>query len=217
MRGSGRLSLRQHGRRHCRGTGRRERQRTTAVYRSLRAREIHRAGDERTVRAGLSSRTRRRSQYPTRIVRRRAVHPRRGHAGRGRVRRAVLRLQLDGVSGQRRLRRLLDGHGRVRPFDASDGDERPLQPCARAAGTVRADSRSEALPAVIPGQRDDDRLRLERYLRHRGLRARAEARRQAEPRRLVAGRTARRRLHGAASGKSPAPGAARAGVRAHGS
>ena len=62
---------------------------------------------------------------------RRPVRPRRGHAGRSRLRRAERRLQLDGLSRARRLRRLLGGHDRLRPIDAAGADERPVQPGRR--------------------------------------------------------------------------------------
>ena len=53
------------------------------------------------------------------------------------------RLQLDGVSGARRLRRVRDGHHRLRPIDPAGGDERSLQP--RAAIARRA-----FVPSLIP-------------------------------------------------------------------
>ena len=63
------------------------------------------------------------------------------------------RLQLDGVPGERRLRRLLDGHHRLRPIDAAGGDERSVQPVARISRRVRAGADSgRRAPATYPGQ-----------------------------------------------------------------
>ncbi len=78
---------------------------------------------------------------------RRAVRARRGHAGGSRVRRAVRRLQLDGVPRQRGLRRVLDGHDGLRPLDASGRDERGLQPAGRAAGARSATRRARGRSA----------------------------------------------------------------------
>ena len=110
------------------------------------------------------------------------------------------------------LRRVLDGRHRLRTIDAADGHERSVQPHARAAGALRADAHRRAVRAVVSGQRDDDCVGLERHRRGRRAPARAAACRARQPGRLVAGRSARRRLRGAASRERAAPGPARAGV-----
>ena len=71
----------------------------------------------------------------------RALRARRRHASRSRVRRAVSGLQLDGVPRARRLRRVLDGHDRLRPLDAAGADERSLQPRAEQIGRRRLSPR----------------------------------------------------------------------------
>ena len=57
--------------------------------------------------------------------------------GRSRLRRAVCRLQLDGVSGTRRLRRVRDGHDAATGGHKAGVDERSVQPHQGAAGAVR--------------------------------------------------------------------------------
>ena len=104
----------------------------------------------------------------------------------------------------------ITGYGRsTRPTAMND----PVQPRARAAGALRAGAHRRAVRAVISGQRDDDCVGLERHRRRRRVPARAAACRARQPGRLVAGRSARRRLRGAASRERAAPRPARAGVR----
>ena len=195
------LRLCQHDGRHVPGRrcGHGGRQRPAAQHRSLRGGSFDGAVDERTDGSALRARARRGPLAAARVVGRRAVRPRRGHARRSGVRRAVRRLQLDGVSGPRRVRRVLDGRHRLRTIDAADGHERPVQPRARTAGAVRPDAHPRALRAVVSGQRDDDRVGLERHRRCRHVPARPAARRAGQSGRLVAGRPPRRRLRGAAS------------------
>ena len=125
----------------CRRAAARRGWRAAAERRSLRAHQVHRAGDGRTDRCSIYVRERTQAgtvlRSPSLHEPRRAVHPRRRHAGRSRVRRPGARLQLDGVPGARRLRRVLDGHHRLRPLDAAGGDERPVQPRAGRTGRVR--------------------------------------------------------------------------------
>jgi hypothetical protein len=87
------------------------------------------------------------------------------------------------LPGARRLRRVLDGHHRLRPIDAAGADERSVQPRAeRQAGS--SPRRVPQLSACV----DDDRVRLARHRRRRRLRARAAPRRQGQ--RCSAGRSA---------------------------
>src|SRR5205814_7179556 len=193
-----------------RGVGRR--QRPDAHNRSLRAREVHRAGDCRPGGADLRPRARARGGGAARRRRRRsrgALRPRRGHAGRSRLRRAAGRLQLDGVSRERRLRRLRHGYHRLRSIVPPGGDERSLQPREGSAGAVR----EGAVRAELRARLDDDRVGLERHRRRDRLHTRAAARGARQPARMVARWTARRRLRVAASGESAEARAARAGLQ----
>ena len=144
---------------------------------------------------------------------RRVVRARRRHAGRSRVRRADRRLQLDGVSREGRLRRVLDGHHRLRPIDTAGADERSLQPVGGAAEAVRAEVDPGAVQGDVSGKPHDDRLRLERHRRRRRSHPQAAQRAEGQHGRVVARRTACRRLCGAASGQGQSPRAAGAGLQ----
>ena len=102
---------------------------------------------------------------------------------------------------------------RLRPIDPAGADERSVQPVRGAA--------EQFVPALIPAPckadlsraTHDDRLRLERHRCRRRSHPQAAQRAEGEPGRVVARRTARRRLCGAASGQGESPGAARARLR----
>ena len=145
-----------------------------------------------------------------------AVHPRRGHAGGSCLRRSLSGLQLDGLPGARRLRRVFHGHDRLWPFHASRRDERSLQSHERAAGAVRSFADFRALRRQLSAPDDDARFGLARYRRGGGSGARAASRGQAESAGVVAGRTALGGLRGAASGQGRQAGVAGARVQSCG-
>ena len=120
------------------------------------------------------------------------------------------RLQLDGVSRRGRLRRVLDGHDRLRPLDAAERHERGLQSLGGAADGARP----HAVQRDARGAAHDDRVGLGRHRRRRRVHPRAARRAAREPRRLVARRPARRRLRVAQSRQGREARAARAGVSA---
>ena len=109
-----------------------------------------------------------------------------------------------GYLARGRLRRLLRGHDRLRPFDAAVADE-------RSRATWQPSQRRPVLAGAVQGElsrsADDDRVGLGRRGRGRGLHPRAAPRRSREPGRVVARRSAGRRLCGAqpAEGESPRP------------
>ena len=73
-------------------------------------------------------------------------------------------LQLDGLSGEGRVRRVLGGPDRLWPLGASGADERPMQSVGRTAEDVQG--------RVCPGVSrcaDQHRIGLERYFRSGGL------------------------------------------------
>src|SRR5690606_9321461 len=131
----------------------------------------------------------------------RSVHAWRRNARRGRLRRALCRLQLDGAPCRRGLRRLRDGHDRLRKVDAAERDERAVQLVRRAAAgadTVRAPGAVRAGPTR---RADDDRIGLGRYRCGRRASPRVARYRARRADRLVAGRPARRRLRRQAPGQ----------------
>ena len=114
--------------------------------RPLRSESVGRPGDRRPNGAALRARAREARDDPARRAARRsrrAVRARRRHAGRGRVRRAVCGLQLDGVPRRGGLRRVLDGHDGLRPLDAADRHERRLQSVGGAADGARRARRAK--------------------------------------------------------------------------
>ncbi len=125
-------------------------------------------------------------------------------------------LQLDGVPGARGLRRVLHGHDGLRALHAACADERPVQSLARAAGRLHPRAHSRALFAQLSASVDHHRVGLERSGRRDRLPAFAASCRQGEHGGMVAGRSARRRLHGAASGTSKPIGVAGSRVQSRG-
>ena len=126
---------------------------------SLRAREVDGAGHCRSDRADLRPRSRAPWHCAARssgLRQRRAVRSWRRHARGSVVRRSVQGLQLDGVSREGGIRRVLDGHDGLRPVHASAGDERSLQPVEGAAGAVRAAADCRAVCAVASHCHHDD-------------------------------------------------------------
>ena len=147
---------------------------------------------------------------------RRAVRSRRRHAGGSLVRRSLQGLQLDGVSGEGGIRRLLNGHDRLRPLHAPAGDERSVQLVEGAAGAVRAAADRRAVRAVASDGHHDDGFGLERHRSGGRSPARAARRGQGVARRLVARRAARGRLCGAESRQGGAAGRAGACLQPRG-
>ncbi len=182
------------------------------VGRSLRARDVDGAGDRRADRQHLCARARAGGRHHAGRRSRRAVRPRRRHSGGGGVRSLGAGLQLDGLSRQRRVRRVLHGHDRLRPLDAPGTHERSVQSLARATETVRAGADQRAVRGRLSQPTHEHRLRLERHQWGRRLHSRPPQGRAGQPRGVVAGWTTRRRLRGPASGKSPGAGAVGAGL-----
>ena len=179
--------------------GLRRRWRETASRGSLRSRALHGACNGGADHTDLCTRSGDAGRGAARCGSggpRGAVRAWRGNSGRGLVRCGLSGLQLDGVSGARGVRRVLDGYDRLWAFHASDGNERLLQSVERAAEGVRAD----ALPRELRAADDDDRFRLERYRGGGGPSARAAACGSGVDGGVVAGRTAGGRVYGATSG-----------------
>ena len=134
---------------------------------------------------------------------RRSVRPWSGHARGSRLRRSLSGLQLDGLSRPRRFRRVRDGYDRLRPVDAARRHERPVQSLSNAQQLTFVPGLIAApCAAVLRSADDDPRIRLERYRRGGRPLARAAPCGAGQHGGLVAGRSARRRIRRAASGKS---------------
>ena len=112
-----------------------------------------------------------------------------------------------------RLRRVLDGHHRLRPLDAARADERSVQPVRRAAEAIRAEADPGAVQGHLSRPAHDHRLRLERHRRRRRSHPQVAQRAEGQHGGVVARRPARRRLCGAASRQGQSPGAAGARLR----
>ena len=88
------------------------------------------------------------------------------------------------------------GYGRsTRPAPMND----PCNLVRGAAEAIRAEADPSAVQGHLPGTTHHDRLRLERHRRRRRSHSQAAERAEGEPGGVVARRTARRRLCGAAS------------------
>ena len=186
----------------------RRRDRSTRQRRPLCPRSIDGPVDERPGGANLRARARHVAHDRAWVRGRGAVRARCRHAGGGGVRRAARRLQLDGVSRERGIRRVLDGHDRLRPIDQADRDERSVQFVPHAAGGLHPESGRGPMPAELFHAGDHDCFGLERHRCRRRSPARASPRRSREPRGLVAWRSARRWLRRAASRQGTEAGAA---------
>ena len=102
------------------------------------------------------------------------------------------------------------GYGRsTRPAPMND----PCNLSDGAAEAVRADVDPGAVQGHVSGPADDDRLRLERHRRRRRSHPQAAQGREGQHGRVVARRSPRGRLCGAASRESEPPRAARAGLQ----
>lgn len=91
-----------------------------------------------------------------------------------------------------------------------------MQPVPRTAESIRAGLAARALRAGLSEPTHQHRLRLARHQRRRRLHPRVAQGRQGQPRRLVIGRTAGRRLRGTASRQGAVDGAAGARLQPRG-
>ena len=176
----------------------RRRQRAPADHRSLRSREVDGAGDRRPARAAVRARARARRHARTRFD----VWPIASCCScTGPARRpkwhSTCRIRT--TAGWRTSRSAgfdvfsvdMTGYGRsTRP----GGDERSVQPRACPTSLIHPASHPRAVSSHVRPGADDDRVRLGRRRRGRGLHPRAAPRGARQPRRVVAGRPAFRRL-----------------------